>query len=349
MSGISVTNLQRAAQKYDPILKKLPFLVIGDELARIGMNLLEVVNKDTIIAFERKQGIARPYSSGINTNSLHVTEVGKAHERHLTVEPGYIALKEHSQNYKNKIINAVNAEAEKVDNKTQKHPKSIELLIIESIIRTVGEDILDAVMFSKRDTSDLSPMGLMDGFHELIDTDITAGEISVAKGNLINTGALSAPTSTSDTAAWDRLVAFLRSAHPMLRKRGILYMTSATRFACQDALGNKLGAKGVLEDQVFMSHLKGVADLPETFQIITSPIFGAGSRLIFTEPRNFDVGMNTISDKDFVGIRQPWEDPNLLQYWMQFEIGARVRLIHPKSFCVNNQTNTAIEMSGDYS
>jgi hypothetical protein len=58
--------------------------------------------------------------------------------------------------------------------------------------------------------------------------------------------------------------------------------------------------------------------------------------------------MRTGSDKGFVQVRNPYKDPNWVQYWSQFEVGCRVRSIHAKEFMVNDLTNTAIELAGDY-
>jgi len=47
-------------------------------------------------------------------------------------------------------------------------------------------------------------------------------------------------------------------------------------------------------------------------------------------------------------VRNPWEDPNLVQFWLQFDAGARINSVHPYKFIVNEGTPAANSLSGDY-
>jgi hypothetical protein len=341
--ALNVTLLQRAAEEYDPTLRKLPFLGLMDTLSALEVNLLEVDGKDKVVLFHRKSGIARPYVVG-GTNEVAEGEIGKAIERELTPKECFTALKDHIMNYSNKRV--ISNQSEKVDTKQKRHP--LELLIIESKIRTVNEDIIDALFHAKRDNEDKSPMGMFDGFNELIDTEISNGEVSTAKGNLVETGSLSTPATDEDTEAFNKLVAFIRSASPHLRRKGVLYITNDALFHCMDALGNKLKYKNALEFEVFVEHLRGLTQAAN-LRLITHEALGSGSRLLYTIPRNLDFGLGTRGEESFVQVRAPYEDPNIAQFWMQWSSGARVTSIHPKEFLVNDQTNTATELSGDYS
>ncbi len=149
--------------------------------------------------------------------------------------------------------------------------------------------------------------------------------------------------------AFDRIVEFLRSANPFLRQNGILYMTQDAMFRAMEALGNKLKYKNALEWEVFLNHLRGLTAAPK-LEIISHPILGTGSRLMYTVPDNLDFGLETRGDEQFVQVRAPYEDPNIAQFWMQWKAGTRVTSIHPKTFMVNDQTNSAWDgISGDYS
>ena len=341
--ALNVTALQRAAQEYDPTLRKLPFLVLTDTMDSMEINLLEVDGKDKVVVFHRKGGLARPYIVG-GTNTVAEGEIGKAIERTLEPKECFTALKDHIMNYSNKRV--ISNQSEKVDNKQKRHP--LELLIIESKIRTVGEDMIDGLFFAKRDNDDKSPMGMFDGFNELIDKEIVAGEVSKAKGNLVETGAISTPSDDDDTEPFTKVVSFLRSASPFLRRKGVLYITNDALFNAMDALGNKLKYKNAMEFEVFVEHLRGLTQAP-ALRIITHEALGSGGRLLYTVPRNLDIGVGTRGDESFVQVRDPYEDPNIVQFWMQWTAGARVTSIHPKEFQVNDQTNTSTELSGDYS
>ena len=339
---INVSVLQRAAESYDALLRKLPFAILVEELDKLQINLLEVDQKDKVVQFQRKSGLAKRYVIG-DENAVSGT-IGKAVERELVVKACYAALKDHIMNYRTKRVTGNSSE--KVDNQTKKHP--LEFLIIESKIRTIAEDILDAMFFAERDEDDKSPQGMLDGFYTLIAKEIVAGEVSAAKGNLKTTGAIATPSDETDTTPFDRIVAFIRGANPYLRKNGVLYLPGNALFNAMDGLGNKLKYKNALEYEVFLAHLRGITQAP-SLQLLTSPILGSGSQLILTVPRNLDFGVNTKGDESFVQIRAPYEDPNIAQFWTQWEAGARVTSIHPKEFMVNEQTNTGTPLSGDYS
>lgn len=338
---VNVSALQRAAEQYDPLLRKLPFAILVEELEAMKINVLEVDQKDKVVQFQRKGGLAKPYVVG-DENAVSGT-IGKAIERDLTVKPCYAALKDHIMNYRTKRLTA---SSEKVDNKTKKHPH--ELVIIESKVRTIAEDILDAIFFAERDDADKSPQGMLDGFYTLIGKEIVGGGIAAGLGNLKTTGALAAPADGTLTAAYDKLVAFIRSASPFLRRNGILYISQAAMFNAMDALGNKINSKNAFEYDVFVQHLRGLTESPR-LELIRSPFLGSGSQLIYTVPGNLDFGINTKGDEQFVQVRMPYDDPNIVQFWTQWEAGARVTSIHPKEFMVNEQTNTGENLSGDYS
>lgn len=339
---IDVSSLQRAAETYNPRLQVYPFAALNAVLSELEINLLEVTGKDKFVTFERLGGTSRPYKAG---DPIGYTNLGKAIERVLEVVTSYNALKDHIQNFNSKLVATNTPAAEKVDNQSKKHP--LELLIIQEKIKTIAEDIVDALWHAERDETDLSPMGMFDGFGKKIADAISAGEISVAKGNQFNTGAIIAPANSTDTAAYDKLVAFVRAAHPMLRKNGVLYMSPTTLFHAQDALANKIPYKDMFAFEVFLKYLQGETQA-KNLRIISEHALGTGDQLVLTVPRNLDFGMNTKGDHNFVQVRTPFEDPNYVQFWSQWDAGSRIRHIHEKMFQVNDGVPVANEMSGDY-
>lgn len=338
---VNTDSLNRTSEQYNPTLQVLPFMMLEPTLTELGINFLEVVGKDTKVFFLRKGNVSKPYVAGV----IDYSDLGKAIERSLEVKPAYAALKDHIMNYKSKLVSTNAINAEKVDNKTKKHP--LEFLILEEKIKTVSEDIISALFFAERDENDKSPLGMFDGFNKHITDAVAAGEVSTAKGNMYNTGAIVAPTSDTDTDAYDKVVAFIRSANPMLRKRGILYITQTALFHAIDALGNKIKSKDLLEFDVFLRHLQGSTATP-SLRVITHEALGTGDDLKLTIPGNLDFGMNTRGDEKFVQIRNPFEDPNIVQFWTQWEAGSRVSQLHPKTFLVNDGVAASAELSGDY-
>jgi hypothetical protein len=59
--------------------------------------------------------------------------------------------------------------------------------------------------------------------------------------------------------------------------------------------------------------------------------------------------MDTLGDEAFVQVRNPYEDPNLVQFWIQGKYGTRIRELHEKAFQINEGSPVANTLSGDYS
>jgi hypothetical protein len=340
MGAANITSLTETAIRYQKDLKMLPYAVLATELGRLGINLFPgVQNKDVITEFQRKQGIGKPYSTTVDpTNSA---EIAKASERTLEVLAAYASVKDNIQNYQ-KV--AVGPDVLLGKNQDKKHPW--ERVMLETIIRTFGEDILDALFGGKRDTSDQTPTGMFDGIDELIATDIAAGLIAAGQGNYKQVGSLAAPSGETDYACFTSLLDFWRQADPQLRAQKTLLMVPfdvATHM--QDAVFNKFRYKPTTDDfnRVVLEGTNG------NCQVVASNNMGTGDRLILTVPGNIDFGMDTLSDNEFVQVRTPYEDPNLVQMWIQGKYGMRIRSVHKKMFQISDGTPVHNILSGDYS
>lgn len=339
--SINVSGLQKAAQVYDKDLKTMPYALLIPELAVLRVKLLNVPNKHTIVEKLRKGGIAKPYDQ----DNIGYSSLGKMQERSLQTETSYAAIKDHIKNYKS--VDVLFDPAKPADNQTKKHPLEVE--IIKTQIITVGEDILDALFPAARNTADQSPLGMFNGIDTIIDNAIASGEISTAEGNKVASGAFSAPASDSDTIAWDRLVAWLRKASNKfaINQATVLRLPIAVYSACSDALANKLRYKDV-EFADFVRHLQDKANLPKLI-VVKHYALGSGSRITLQVDGNIDLGMNVLGDEQFVQVRNPWEDPNLVQFWLQFDAGLRINSLHKYKFMVNEGDPMANLLSGDYS
>jgi hypothetical protein len=342
MSVVTTTGLNRAAEKYNKDFQILPYAVLMDEMAKLRIRMVQVAYKDTMIEKLRNGGIAKPYEVGQTTKYSNML---KLQERSLIVEPSYAAIKDNIRNYREKNV-LFDPTANKIDNTSKKHP--LEKEIIGAQIITVGEDILDAMFPGKRDVADLSPMGMFNGIDTIIDNAIIAGEISTGIKNMINSGSFAAPISESDTLAWDTLVAWIRQAAiKFTMNQNVVLRIPLTVFNyCSDALGNKLKYKNV-EFADFVRHLQDKTNLTG-LTVVKHWALGTGTRLTLQIDGNIDFGLNTFGEETFVQVRNPWEDPNLVQYWMQFDAGCRINSIHPFKFITNEGTGVANSLSGDY-
>lgn len=338
MPTVDISTLAETAVRRQQDLKMLPYAVMREVLGIHGINLLPgIQNKDVLTSFYRKQGIMKPYSTAV---AISDSDLGKASESTLEVYKAYASVKDNIQNYK-----TVSVGPDQLLGKNQSKTHPWQMVMLMSIVRTFGEDILDALFPADRDTAVQSPLGAFKGFDTLIDTMVSASDISIALGNLVNTSTISAPSDGNDTDAADQLLAFWRSAHPMLRStNSILLVPADIGDYYDDAYFNKYKTKPTTDDyNRIVLHGSG-----NKCRIIRSNIMGTGQRIILTVPGNLDFGMDTLSDADFVQVRNPYEDPNLVQFWIQGDYGCRIREVHEKVFQINEGVPTANALSGDY-
>lgn len=340
---ITISGLSREAKNYQPGLRTLPYFMMKELLTKWGIRLLEVDNEDIIISFLRKAGLWKPYAPGtIDYNA----QIGKIEESKLTLEMSYAAVREHIENYAaKKVLNDVSLAGSGYLAK-KKHP--LEGLITAQMVVSTTEDLIPAMWFAERDLTDKTPMGLFDGFHTKISDKITATEIAAGNGNLIATGAILNPaTAGNETKAIGQFIDFVRTLSGFLRQNAYIYMSQATFSKILDSLDNKWVNKDVqVADVLAYANAKTGSNIRA---IHTDEALGTGDRIIATVPGNMDFGMNTFTDKDFVQIRDIYEDPNELQLWIQAKFGTRIISTHKKVFAVNDQTQTApSSFAGDY-
>lgn len=342
MNVINITGLQRAAVTYQKDFMLLPYALLIPVLLELKISMIEVANKDIVIVKERAGGAARPYVAGAPN---YKNEISRLIERSLETFTAVAPIKDNITNYKSKNV-LFDAAKNKVNNQSKQHP--LERDIIADIITTVGEDIIDSLFHAVRNVADQTPQGMANGFYTIADSLIVAGEISAPKGNLVDCDALTAPTTATDLTAFNSLKEWLRNVDPKWRQKpAVLYIPYDALINVKDALENK---KVSYKDVTFASLLTQLQEdcgIPN-LQIVSHYCLGLGDRLLLTEPGNLDLGMNTFGDAGFVQVRAPFEDPNEIQFWNQFDIGMRIKNLNKCGFMISDGSVTANELSGDY-
>ncbi len=344
MPTVNIVGLQRAAEKYQKDFMVLPYAMLIPTLRELKINMLEVDNMDIVIVKERSGGAARPYNAAGNVS--YKDELSRLLERELQTHIAVSAIKDNITNYKEKRV-LYDATKDKINNKTKQHP--LERDIIADNIIVVGEDIIDCLFHAKYDLADQTPQGMADGYNTIIDDLIAADALTSGKGNLVACDSLDAPVDGNDTTAFTSARDWLRNVDPKWRgKQMVWYIPYSALINVKDALENK---KTSYKDVTFanvLTQLREDCGLPN-LQIVSHYALGEGDRMMLTEPGNFDIGMNSFSDTGFVQVRDPFEDANLVQFWMQFEIGMRIKKLHKRGLMVSNGSVTSNPLSGDYS
>ncbi len=336
---LDVEGLKRYAKDYDSVLRMLPLFTFKDFAAKMKLNIIEVQNEDVLTHYRRKAGNTGAYKTGAQIN--YPDELGKIVEMSLKTELTVSRIKDNVLNYGEKkyLSNA----GESVDNVTKKHP--LEKLYVDNIIKSHAEDITFSTFFASRDESQFSPLTAFTGFFPTIDALKMNNDINQANRNLVPTGAFGSGDGVCD---YDRLVNFIRQAHPLLKRNGaILYYSDVIELVCVEALRVKTKSFSRPTSDEFWNCVKADAKCPG-LQPITHEAYGSGSALILIKPGMLDMGVNTLKAANFVQIRDIYEDPNDIQMWLQAAYGTRIQDVHEKVFQINEFTNESVDLAGDY-
>lgn len=336
--AVDISSLSASAVEYQKDLQMLPIAILSEELGKLGIALLpNVQDKDVLTYFERSGGIMKPYISGNVVND----SLGKAVEKTLQVYTAYAAIKDNIQNYKSTKIGADSLLGK---NTNKKHPW--ERTMLWAVMSTFGEDLQDCLFGGTRNASGTTPKDLFDGYDTLITNAISANEISAGKGNYYSTGAITAPASATDTDAFDQLWALWASSHPALKKiKTIMGVPWDVYVAYQQAHFNKY-KYAPKYDEFERIILEGTGG---NCKLVPSTTLGTGDRVYLSAINNFHFGMNSDKDHSFVQVRQPYTDPNEIQFWIQGAYGIRVSSFNKKVFCVNDGTPIHSSVfAGDY-
>lgn len=333
---VTINGLNETAIQMREELMMLPMVYQGDELRRMGVDLIgNIQNKLTTYNFIRYGGLMRPYYPGMTASK---DAIAKIEENTLQV---YLAAGIHEDNIQNYTQFALGDINLLGTNKTYKNP--MEALILMSVMRTWSEDLLDAFMFAARkDEGGTTKYDVFDGIYTLITKAKTAGKL-VAGKNLIKTGAIVKPTSKTDTEAFDKVNEFLMQANPALVRNGaLLLVTSQFASWYQEALANRFS-------YVVKPDEYGNFEIPAFNKVRMVPCqnMGTGDLMILTKPNNLQLGFDSQSDDEYVRVRNIKDDANIVTYNIQARYGANIRSFDPKMFAVNDGSLTAYAWSGD--
>lgn len=341
MAAINIASITDEAKKRQKELRYLIWVMLMETLGELGINVKNVKGVDVIQEIQRKGGLMRPYVIG--TDPVGATELMKLSERELRLKTAYLEVIDNIKNYSSTPIMG-NPFDNGAINQTKKHP--LEKQILVNFVKTLKEDILDALMFGERNDVGTTPLATFDGFNTIIDDEVTATNISIAKGNLVNTGAIATPAGDSDYLAVNSLVDFVRAAESSLRRYNAnFYITPSVYNFAIDALENKKKYKNanINDLETYINEKAG-----SKVKLIKHEVLGSGTRIMLMQPGNLDFGMDNFSDADFVQVRNIDHDPNIVRFWSQVDLGARINGLHKKVFQVNEQSAVAASISGDY-
>lgn len=342
---VNVAGLQKAAEQYDRTLRMLPAYMMEEAIQALRLNVRQVPAKQVLTHVRRRAGGTHSYTPGSEVSNFESILAYEHSE--LMVHETVFSMKDNVHNYDDVDVQYIGGKP--VDDVTKRHP--LEYQILRAMVKSHSEDVMFSMFHAERQNAGSTPLASFNGFYTQVDALITAEKLTAARGNYAPTGAFDAPVDDSDYAAYENLCAFIGGAHPMLRSNiggtPVLYITEATLLNVRAALRNKLK---VLEYPTMAKVLEYVREdaLCPSLEFLTHIALGSGHRVILCKEGLFDFGWNTAAASTFVQVRNPFVDPNDVQFWLQAAYGTRIQDWHEKVFRVNDQVNQAINLSGDY-
>lgn len=342
---LDVAALTEAAKTYDSTLRTLPFFSLEACAAALGLNIQEVENEDVIVNRRRQAGATGPYKAGMTIT--YQEEIAKFFESSLKPELVVSKTKSNINDYKEKKV--LVAAGTTLDLKTKVHP--LQQMIIESEVISHAEDIVFSLFFAERNEDVFSPATSFTGFFPVMDALVSGGYIATGLGNLKTSGAFAAPVDDTDSDAYDNLVEWIGSSHPLLLSSagGIPQLLTAKTVlrAARAAYRNKVKS---FQMPTMAQFLEGLREdtMCDSLVLSTHEALGTGSKLTLQKMGNMDLGMNTGKSKQFIQVRNIFEDPNEVQFWLEAAYGVRIRDVHAKVFKTNEQTNVGLDLAGDY-
>lgn len=332
---VDINGLNETAVKMRPELMMLPAVYLGDEFARMGVSLIPgVQNKVMSYNFIRKGGLMRPYYPGMQTSS---DAIARVEENELQVYLAAGILDDNIQNYTQFALGEINLLG---TNKTYANP--MNALILYSIMKTWGEDLLDASMFAKRKADGKNKYDVFDGFYTHIQKAKTDGKI-VEGRNMFSTGPIIEPIDDTDSEAYKQVSSFLRRVNPALLRGGALLLVTAEFDTwLQEAIANKFKYV-VTPDQYGTYAIPGYKQI----RVVPCQNFGKGDLMILTKPGNLMLGFDSMSDDEYVRARNIKDDANIVTYNIQARYGCGIRSYDPKVFSINDGSLQPVTYAGD--
>lgn len=338
---VSVDGIKRAAVTYQDVLRLLPYTVFAQVAARSKLVVVEVDDEDIIHNKRRGANVMGPYVPGMEIKNQE--DLIRFVSMSLKPELVYCSMVDNINNYSDKKV--ISNAGEPVNHKTKKHP--LEAMIVKDQVISFLEDVSYSMFFSERDETIASPLTAFNGFFTKINAAVTGGLITAGQGNLKATGALTMPTNDTDTAAYSKLVEFIGSAHSALRRNCELRLSEDVFRAARKAYKNKCKAFQDPTNEQFIAALKSDAFVTN-MDLIADETFGTGSKLLLTAPKLLEFGQASNNAGSFVQVRDPFPDPNDVQFWIQTAYDTRINDVHCKVFQTNEQQNTHLDLAGDY-
>lgn len=280
--SFSDEEYQKAAEKWRQQLLLLPMLSCKDSL-RFMTGIPGIGNKEHV-GTAKSNAQFGPYKADKNSSST--TEV-----KYRELETFFGNVCEDFE--PNSVITMLLGQNASFLGEGQKTAPSAKL-VIASVLKSLGESLHNVLFTAKRNAEGDTSADLFNGFITIADAEVTAENISEAKGNL-----LKITTGFSEADALDVAKSIERKAHPVLRAtEKFLYCSPEFADAYNDAY--MLTHGGIVYNKKFEQAVVEGSNNKTTLAPLTCL---AGSSKFFLAPKsNMLYGYDSLSDQERIQV-----------------------------------------------
>ena len=280
--SFSDEEYQKAAEKWRQQLLLLPMLSCKDSL-RFMTGIPGIRNKEHV-GTAKSNAQFGPYKADKNSSST--TEV-----KYRELETFFGNVCEDFE--PNSVITMLLGQNASFLGEGQKTAPSAKL-VIASVLKSLGESLHNVLFTAKRNAEGDTSADLFNGFITIADAEVTAENISEAKGNL-----LKITTGFSEADALDVAKSIERKAHPVLRAtEKFLYCSPEFADAYNDAY--MLTHGGIVYNKKFEQAVVEGSNNKTPLAPLTCL---AGSSKFFLAPKsNMLYGYDSLSDQERIQV-----------------------------------------------
>ena len=280
--SFSDEEYQKAAEKWRQQLLLLPMLSCKDSL-RFMTGIPGIRNKEHV-GTAKSNAQFGPYKADKNSSST--TEV-----KYRELETFFGNVCEDFE--PNSVITMLLGQNASFLGEGQKTAPSAKL-VIASVLKSLGESLHNVLFTAKRNAEGDTSADLFNGFITIADAEVTAENISEAKGNL-----LKITTGFSEADALDVAKSIERKAHPVLRATE-KFLDCSPEFADAYNDAYMLTHGGIVYNKKFEQAVVEGSNNKTTLAPLTCL---AGSSKFFLAPKsNMLYGYDSLSDQERIQV-----------------------------------------------
>lgn len=338
--ALSIAQIKTVKETIHPELVAKAYLLTDSMFEDLGFKVTtDVENIDTCYIFSRQGLQARPYVVG----NVKSSQLGKFVDNPAKVESIYLHTSDSIERYKEKGPFQETNVAESAEHTT---------FLLNELSGRFAEDVRANVFFGNKANRSLAEtaanqaklgLSLFDGVYTIIAKRRTDGTISVANGNLIETGDITGKTAQE---VYEILTTFYSGLSAAMKKpEQTVYIYASDQF-CRLAVKGYMQTYPQIAPTVLQAGWK-FAEMPN-IKLVTSSAMGTGGQLIATLEGNLEFVCDNREQNALISIGQVNTDLRVFDYQANGRACVRIRDFAPEVFATNDAVNTYTTLPGDY-